>query len=35
MGKAGSFKVLALVTQGSDEESVLAQMNINHLYRKG
>ena len=29
MGKDGSFKVPALVTSGSDEESVLAQMNIN------
>ena len=29
MGKAGSFKVPALVTKGSDEDSVLAQMNIN------
>ena len=29
MAKAGSFKVPALVTQGSDKESVLAQMNIN------
>ena len=35
MGKAGSFKVPALVTKGTDQESVLAQMNINHLYRKG
>ena len=29
MAKPGSFKVPALVTKGSDKESVLAQMNIN------
>ena len=29
MGTAGFFKVPALVTKGSDEESVLAQMSIN------
>ena len=35
MGKVGSFTVPALVTKGTDKDSVLAQMNINHLYREG